>query len=59
MKHGVNLPHHEMPEIAIVHFGVKSKVIHDSNVISEVLGCGETGKPTTFSTFWEVDPSTP
>jgi hypothetical protein len=59
MKQSVNLPHHEMLESVTTHFEVDTEVIHNSDVISELLRCREMGKPATLSTFWEVNPSTP
>lgn len=59
MKHSLSLPYHEMVEPVTTHFEVNTKVIHNSDVISEVLGCGEMGEPATLFTFREVDPSAP
>lgn len=59
MKHGVGSPYHKMLEHVTSHFEVNAKVIHNSDVISEVLGCGEMGEPATPFTFREVNPPTP
>ena len=58
MKRSVSLPQHKMPELMTTHFEVNTKVIHNSDVISEVLRCGKMGKPATLMTLWEVNPST-
>jgi hypothetical protein len=59
MKHCVSLPHHKVLEPVTTHFEVNTKVIHNSDVISEVFRCREVGEPATLLTFWEVNPSTP
>jgi len=59
MKHGVSLPHHKMLELVAAPFEVDTKIIHNCDVISEVLRCGETGEPTALLTLREVDPATP
>ena len=59
MKHGISLPYHEMLELVTTHFEVDTEVIHNSDVISEVLGCGEMSEPTTFLAFRELNPSAP
>ena len=59
LKHSASLPHHKMLELVTVHFEVDTKVIHDGDVISELLGCGKMGEPATLLTFREDNPSTP
>ena len=59
MKRSIGLPHHKMLEPVTAHFEVNTKVIHNGDVISEDLRCGEMGKPATFFTFRQVNPSTP
>ena len=59
MKRGVSLPQHKVPGPVTTHFEVNTKVIHNSDVISEVLRCGKMGKPATLMTFWKVNPPTP
>ena len=58
MKHRVNLPYHKMFELMTSPFEVKTKVVHNGDVISEGLRRREMGKPTTPFTFREVNPST-
>jgi len=41
------------------HFEVNTKIVHNFDVISEVLRCGEMGKPAAPMTFREVNPPTP
>jgi len=59
MKYSVSLPHHKMLEPLTTHSEVNTKVIHNSDVISEVFRRREMGEPATFLTFWEVNPSAP
>ena len=59
MKRGVSLPQHDMPEPVTAHFEVNTKIVHNFDVISEVLRCGEVGEPAALMTFREVDPPTP
>ena len=46
-----------MLELVTTNFEVKTEVIHYSNVISELLGCGEMGEPAMLLAFREDDPS--
>jgi len=59
MKYSVSLPHHKMLEPVTTHSEVNTKVVHNSDVISEVLRRGEMGEPATFLTFREVNPPAP
>jgi len=59
MKRSVNLPHHKMLEPLAAPFEVDAKIIHNCDIISEVLRCREAGEPTAFSALWEIDPPTP
>jgi len=48
-----------MPEPVTAHFEVNTKIVHNFDVISEVLRCGEMGEPTALMAFREVNPPTP
>jgi len=59
VKRAVSLPQHKMPEPVTTNFEVNTKVVHNFDVISEVLRCGKMGEPAALMTFREVDPPTP
>ena len=48
-----------MPKPVTVHFEVNTKIVHNFDVISEVLRCGEMGEPAALTTFREVNPPAP
>ena len=58
MKHCVSLPHHEVLESMATPFEVDAEVVHNRDVISDLLRGGEVGEPATPFTFREVDPAT-
>ena len=59
MKHWVSLPHHEVLESMTTPFEVDAEIVHNRDVISDLLRSGEVGEPATPFTFWEVNPATP
>jgi hypothetical protein len=58
MKHNVNLPHHKVLEWMTTHPEVDAEVVHNGDVISELLRGREMCKPTAPFTFREADPPT-
>jgi hypothetical protein len=58
MKHNMNIPHHKVPECMTTHSEVDAKVVHNGDVISELLRGREMCKPAIPFTFREADPPT-
>ena len=58
MKHNINLPHHKVLESMTTPSEVDAEVVHNGDVISELLRGREMGEPATLFTFREADPST-
>jgi hypothetical protein len=36
---------------------VHTEIVHDGDVIVQLLGRGKLGEPATFAAFWEVNPA--
>ena len=58
MKHSMNLPHHKVLELMFTHSKVDAEVVHNGDVISELLRGREMREPTSLFTFREGDPPT-
>jgi len=57
MKHCVSLPHHEVLEPMTTPFEVDTEVVHNRDVISDLLRGGKVSEPAASFTFREVDPA--
>ena len=58
MKRSRISPDHNVLELVTAHFEVNTKVVHNRDVISKLLGRREVREPTTLLTFRKVYPST-